>query len=261
MSPDEQANAFRSSRTPPMRPFESGRPRLRESGVIRTVSSRRARPAAVEEELGSIRGGGRERALGVVAAETERPVSANGATERRAKSRGVAHGGEVPGGVGVRADDGRERIRDRQLVRDVRERSIEDPEPSLDPARVQDLDDELDVVRGKEPEIARVVGELDGDAAAAVTRGVGPGHLESEPAVGEPKGVGNPPARRGSFRARAVPGAVDDLWSPRSMRAPPPPPPATSFVRTTVLYDACKAAVAPRRSRGVPDRRETVRRD
>ena len=96
---------------------------------------------------------------------------------------GVAATAELAEGVAVGLDGSGHGVGDLDLVLDVRQRAVEDPEPVVDRAPVQHLDHQLDVLRVEEPEGPGVVGQGRGHARAGVALEVPPGRLQAKAAV------------------------------------------------------------------------------
>src|SRR6185436_13246432 len=96
-----------------------------------------------------------------------------------------AHRREGPGRVCILAEGTGQPVGNRDGVLDARERAEEDPELPVDRASVEDLDHELDVGRGEEPEVTGVVGELNGLADAGSSAAILPVDLDVKAAVAD----------------------------------------------------------------------------
>ena len=102
---------------------------------------------------------------------------ASGAVTAGIERSGVPDARELAEGVVVRLHGTGRRVGDGEVVLDAGEGAEEDPELLVDRAGVEDLDDELDVGLGEEPEVARV----GGDGSWPGRRRCGPGSPARRP--------------------------------------------------------------------------------
>src|SRR5207247_7787004 len=87
--------------------------------------------------------------------------------------------------VEIRFDDSCLSVGHSQRVLDVGERAKEDPEVTIQPAAVQDLDDQLDVAACEEPEVARICRQWNCLTEPALAIEIFPAYVDLESLVVE----------------------------------------------------------------------------